>query len=130
MSDTDVHRPAWVRCNDHRCDVVVSHHDRCHRSGGADCDLPPWPVDTHHFDAWCSYRPDARLRQRIYGYSSVGNHGRKLHRRAWFAAERTAQRAILRSLTRDARYGGAVDDEVIDNRQTHRHVVYGGRWWD
>ncbi|MGB3483587.1 MAG: hypothetical protein WBB07_15400 [Mycobacterium sp.] len=130
MSDTDAHRPDWVQCNDQRGDAVAAHSYRCHESGGVACDLPAWPVDKHHLDTRCSYVPTAELWQRIYGDTYVTPRGRRLHRRAWSASERAAQRAILRSLTRDAMRGGHVDEDVIDNRQTHRHVVYGGGWWD
>lgn len=129
MSHTDKTRPAWVQCKDHRGDVVASHSYWCHRSAGVDCDLPVWPVDKHRLDTACYYYPTARLWRRIYGASHVCNRGRKANRRSWFASERTAQRVILRSLTRDAMYGGDVDEAVIDNRQTHRHVMWGGGWW-
>ncbi|MDH6245513.1 hypothetical protein [Mycobacterium sp. OTB74] len=130
MSHTDSHRPAWVQCNDHRRDVVADHSHRCHSSGGADCDLPAWPVDKHHNETRCCYHPAAELPQRIYGGSYVTPRSRKPYRRMWFGSERTAQRAILRALTRDAMHGGDVDDDVIDHRQTHRHTEYGGGWWD
>lgn len=130
MSDTDAHRPTWVQCNDHRRDVVVSHSYRCPGSGGFDCDLPTWPVDKRHLNTRCCYRPTAEQWRRIYSGTYVTARGRRLHRRAWNASERTTQRAILRSLTRDAMYGGDVDEDVIDNRQTHRFATYGGGWWD
>jgi hypothetical protein len=117
-----------VRCNDHRGDVVAWHH--CHQSGGSACDLPEWPVDKHRNETWCSYHPAGELCQRIYGDTVISIRRRKPHRRAWFDSERTAQRAILRSLSRDAMYGGVVDEDVIDNRQTHRYSEYGGGWWD
>lgn len=130
MSHTDKTRPEWVQCNDHRSDVTVSHASRCHRSGGTACDLPPWPVDKHHLDTWCSYRPAGALWQRIYGGSYVSPRSRQPFRRAWFSSERAAQRAILRSLTRDAMHGGEVDEDVLDDRQTHRYATWGGGWWD
>ncbi|ULP48353.1 hypothetical protein [Mycolicibacter virginiensis] len=55
---------------------------------------------------------------------------RQPFRREWFASERAAQRRIARSLTRDANSGGEVAEDVIDDRQTHRHASYGGGWWD
>lgn len=130
MSNTDAHRPEWVRMNDRRGDVRVSHSHRCHRSGGTECDLPAWPVDQLHRDTGCCYRPTGELWQRIYGGTYASPPSRKPFRRSWFAAERTAQRSILRALTREANSGGAVDEDVIDNRQTHRHGMYGGGWWD
>ncbi|WP_132417595.1 hypothetical protein [Mycobacteroides abscessus] len=128
MSRTDAHRPPWVRMNDYRRDVVVSH--MCHRSGGARCDLPAWPVDKHHNDTSCCYRPTGLLSQRIYSGSYVAIHSRKPFRRSWFGAERTAQRAILRGLTREANSDGEVHEDRIDNRQTHRYASWGGGWWD
>lgn len=128
MSHTDSHRPAWVQYNDHRRDVVTSHI--CHRSGGADCDLPAWPVDRHHNDTSCCYRPTGELWQRIYGGSYVAVRSRRSFRRSWFDSERTAQRAILRRLTREAMYGGEVEEDRIDNRQTHRYAAWNGGWWD
>lgn len=130
MSHTDVHRPEWVQLNDYRRDVTVAHSYRCEGSGGADCDLPDWPVTKHALNTRCYYRPTIELSRRIYGASYVGNSGRKANRRSWFVSERTAQRAILRSLTRDAMYGGEVDEDVIDNRQAHRLAMWGGGWWD
>lgn len=130
MSRTEAHRPVWVQCNDHRGDVYASHSYRCHRSGGAGCDLPAWPVDRHHLDTGCCYRPAGELWERVYGGSYVSPPSRRSFRRAWFASERTAERRILRSLTRDAMRGGEVDEDVIDNRQTHRHGMWGGGWWD
>ncbi|SIH16643.1 hypothetical protein [Mycobacteroides abscessus] len=130
MSDTDAHRPEWVQCNDYRRDVTASHSCRCHGTGGAACDLPEWPVDKHDLDTGCSYRPAGKLWQRIYGGSYVSPRSRKPFRRNWFAAERSAQRAILRSLTRDATYGGDVDEGVIDDRQTRRYATWGGGWWN
>lgn len=130
MSHTDKARPEWVQCNDRRSDVVASHSYRCHGTGGAACDLPPWPVDKHHLDTWCCYRPAGELWQRICGGSYVSPRSRKPFRRNWFAAELSAQRVILRSLTRDAMYGDDVDEDVIDNRQTHRYAMYGGGWWN
>ena len=130
MSDTDAHRPAWVQCNDHRRDVTVVHSYRCHRSGGADCDLPAWPVGKRHNETRCCYRPTIELWRRIYGGTYITARSRRVYRRAWFASERTAQHAIRRGLTRDAMHGGEVDEDVIDNRQTHRHATYGGGWWD
>lgn len=129
MSDTDKTRPEWVQCNDHRRDVTASHSYRCHGTGGAACDLPPWPVDKHHLDTGCRYRPAGALWQRIYG-GYVVTHSRRPFRRGWFSSERSTQRAILRSLTRDAMFGGEVDENVIDHRQTHRHATYGGGYWD
>jgi hypothetical protein len=128
MSDTDTHRPVWVQCNDRRGDVSVFHV--CRRSGGADCDLPPWPVDKHHRETGCDYHPVGELARQIYGDTYIRPRRSKPYRRNWFGSERTAQRAILRRLTRDAMHGGEVDEDVIDNRQTHRHSVYGGGWWD
>ncbi|MGV7586355.1 hypothetical protein PJI74_01305 [Mycobacterium kansasii] len=130
MSDTDAHRPEWVQCNDRRGDVYVSHSYRCQRTGGGDCDLPVWPVDKHDLDAGCCYRPGAELWERVYGGVYISIRSRRPFRRAWFASERTAQRVVLRSLTRDAMCGGEVDEDVIDNRQTHRGVMWGGGWWD
>lgn len=130
MSDTDKTRPAWVQMNDHYQNVTVWHCFRCHRSGGADCDLPLWPVDKHHNQTNCSYRPTRELWMQINGGTYISLRSRKIHRRSWFASERTQQRAILRSLTRDALYGGEVDEDCVDNRQTHRHTDYGGGWWD
>ncbi|MUL78786.1 hypothetical protein [Mycolicibacterium sp. CBMA 226] len=130
MSHTDSHRPEWVRCNDYRREVTISHSQRCHRTGGAACDLPQWPVDKHHNETSCRYHPTAELSLRIYRGSYVTTRSRRPFRRAWFDSERTAQRMILRGLTRDAMHGCAVDDDVIDNRQTHRHTEYGGGWWD
>lgn len=130
MSDTDSHRPVWVQSNDNRADVTVSHSYRCHGTGGGACDLPEWPVDKHHLDTGCSYRPTGELWQRIYRGSYVSPRSRRQFRRQWFSSERTAQRAILRSLTRDAMHGGDVDENVIDDRQTHRFGTYGGGWWD
>ncbi|MGH3724779.1 MAG: hypothetical protein ACRDUS_11740 [Mycobacterium sp.] len=130
MSDTDRTRPVWVQRNDHRSDVVVAHSYRCHESGGAACDLPAWPVDQCNRDTGCSYPPAGELWQHIYVGSCLVSPGRKRYRRAWFASERAAQRAILRGLTRDATCGGEVDEDRIDNRQTHRHAEYGGGWCD
>ncbi len=130
VSHTDAHRPEWVQLNDHRGAVLVAHSYQCHRSGGADCDLPAWPITKHDLVTGCCYYPTAVLSQRINGYSYAGNRGRKANRRSWLASERTAQRAILRSLTRDAMYGDDVNEAVIDNRQAHRHVMWGGGWWD
>lgn len=67
---------------------------------------------------------------RIYGGVCISTRSRRAFRRAWFASERAARRAILRSLTRDALYGGEVHEDVIDNRQTHRSVTWGGGYWD
>ena len=130
MSDTDKTDPVWVRLNDHRGDVVATHSYRCHGSGGANCDLPAWPVGKHELGTLCCYLPTGELWERIYGGSYVSPPSRQRSRREWFASERTAQRAILRSLTRDAMRGGEVDEDVIDNRQTHRHAMYTGGWWD
>jgi hypothetical protein len=130
MSDTDSHRPEWVRCNDHRRDVEEVHYCRRGRFGRGDCDLPPWPVSKHDLDARCHYSPTGELWRRIYGGSYVSPRSRRPFRRQWFSTERTAQRAILRSLTRDANSGGEIDEEVIDHRQTHRHATYGGGYWD
>lgn len=55
---------------------------------------------------------------------------RQVARRDWNRADRTAQRTILRSLTRDANSLDEVNEDVIDNRQTHRFAAYGGGWWD
>ncbi|MGV0740631.1 hypothetical protein ABQF35_30285 [Mycobacterium syngnathidarum] len=130
MSHTDSHRPDWVRCNDHRGGVEEVHYCRRGRFGRGGCDLPAWPVSKHDLDAHCRYSPTGELWQRIYGGSYVSPPSRKPFRRQWFASERTAQRAILRSLTRDANSGGVVDDDVIDNRQTHRYAMWGGGYWD
>lgn len=130
MSDTDKTDPIWVRLNDRRREVRASHSYRCHRSGGADCDLPSWPVDKHHLDTVCGYRPTAGVWRQIYGGSYFTAPSRQPFRREWFASERTAQRRIARSLARDAMYGGEVDEDVIDNRQTHRLAMWGGGWWD
>jgi hypothetical protein len=130
MSDTDSTRPEWVQCNDRRRDVTVSHSYRCHGSGGIACDLPEWPVSRHDLDTACCYRPTAELSRRIYGDTYVTPRSRTVYRRMWFSSERTAQRAILRGLTRDANSGGEIDEDRIDNRQTHRHATYGGGWWD
>lgn len=130
MSHTDKTRPVWVQCNDHLGDVVVSHSYRCHRTGGAACDLPAWPVSKHHLETGCSYSPAGELWQRIYGGSFVTPRSRQPFRRSWFSSERTAQRAILRSLARDANSGGKIDEDRIDHRQTHRHAMWGGGWWD
>lgn len=97
MSDTDAHRPEWVQCNDHRRDVTVSHSYRCRGSGGTACDLPAWPVDKHHLDTGCCYRPTTQLWRRMYGDTYVTLRSRRVYRRMWFASDRTAQRAILRS---------------------------------
>lgn len=128
MSRTDAHRPVWVRLNDRRGDVVAVH--LCERSAGADCDLPPWPVDQRHRDTHCYYRPVGELRERAYRGSYVWPRSRRPFRRAWFGSERTAQRAVLRSLTRDANSSGEIDEDRIDHRQTHRYAEYGGGWWD
>lgn len=130
MSDTDKTRPEWVQFNNHLRNVCVSHSYRCHSSGGAECDLPARPVHKHHNETRCCYHPTTELRRRIYGGTYITARSRRAYRRAWFSSERTAQRAILRELTRDAMYGGEVDEDRIDNRQTHRHVDYGGGWWD
>lgn len=130
MSDTDKTRPVWVQCNDNRADVVIWHASRCDRSGGGACDLPAWPVDKHHLDARCHYSPTGELSRRLYGGSYVTTRSRRPFRRSWFSSERTAQRAILRSLTRDAMFGGDVDEDVIDHRHTHRHATWGGGYWD
>lgn len=130
MSHTDAHRPEWVQCNDHRRDVTVSHSYRCDRTGGAACDLPEWPVDKHHLETGCCYRPTGELWQRVYRGSYVSPRSRRPFRRAWFSSERTAQRVILRSLTRNAMYGGEVDEDAVDHRQTHRYATYGGGYWD
>ncbi|OMC35605.1 hypothetical protein A5742_11890 [Mycolicibacterium fortuitum] len=130
MSDTDAHRPPWVQCNDYRRDVTVAHSYRCEGSGSAGCDLPAWPVDKHRLNTGCCYYPTAELSQRIYGGVCISTRSRRAFRRAWFASERAARRAILRSLTRDALYGGEVHEDVIDNRQTHRSVTWGGGYWD
>ncbi|MDO3110457.1 hypothetical protein [Mycobacteroides abscessus] len=130
MSDTDAHRPVWVQLNDYRRDVRAAHSYRCHRSGGGECDLPLWPVDKHHRDTACGYRPTGELWERIYRGSCAAPHSRQPFRRQWFASDRATQRVILRSLTRDAMAGGEVDEDVIDNRQTHRYETYGGGWWD
>ena len=94
-----------MQCNDHRSDVIADHSYRCRGSRSTACDLPVWPVDKQHLDTGCGYCPTARLRQRIHGSSYVGNGVRKPNRREWFSSERSAQRAILRRLTRDAMRG-------------------------
>ncbi|WP_134770994.1 hypothetical protein [Mycobacteroides abscessus] len=55
---------------------------------------------------------------------------RQSARRAWYSSERAARRNALRALTRDAMYGGKVDEGVIDNRVASRHGMYSGGWWD
>ncbi|BBX38032.1 hypothetical protein MMAG44476_38055 [Mycolicibacterium mageritense DSM 44476 = CIP 104973] len=121
----------WVRCNNRRGDVVVRHGYRCHRTGGVTCDLPQWPVDKHHLDTGCHYRPAIALWERIYRGSYMAPPSRQPYRRAWFAAERAAQRRIARSLIRDANSGdGEVDEDVIDHRKAGRYRLYGGGWWD
>lgn len=128
MSKTDGTRPVWVQINDRRDDVVAEH--LCERSTGADCDLPSWPVSKSDRDTHCYYRPAGDLRERVYGGSYASPRSRRPFRRAWFGAERTAQRAILRSLTRDAMFGGEVDEDVVDNRQAGRYRMWGGGYWD
>ncbi len=130
MSDTDKTDPIWVRLNDHRRDVRAAHSYRCHGSGGAACDLPPWPVDRHRREAECRYRPAGELWERVYRGSYTAAPSRQPFRREWFASERAAQRAILRNLTRTANSGGEIDEDRIDNPQTHRYATYGGGWWD
>ncbi|CDP89234.1 MULTISPECIES: hypothetical protein [Mycolicibacterium] len=130
MSDTDNTDPIWVRLNDRRREVRASHSRRCHRTGGAECDLPPWPVDKHHLDTVCGYRATAGAWRLIYGGSYFTPPSRQPFRDDWFASDRAAQRRIALSLTRDAMYGGEVDEDVIDNRQTHRLAMWGGGWWD
>ncbi len=130
ISDTDSTRPVWLQLNDHRGDVTVRHGSRCHRSRGTDCDLPAWPVSKPDLDTRCYYAPTGELWQRVYGGSYVTPRSRKPFRRSWFSSERTAQRVILRSLTRDANSGGEIDEDRIDDRQTGRYRMYGGGWWD
>ncbi|MCV7210773.1 hypothetical protein H7J75_19170 [Mycolicibacterium canariasense] len=55
---------------------------------------------------------------------------RQTARRAWFSAERAAQRTILRDLTRQANSRGEINEDRVDNRQTHRYCEYTGGWWD
>lgn len=130
MSDTYRTRPVWVQLNDRRRDVRAAHSYRCHRSGGAECDLPAWPVHERDRDTACGYRPTSGVWRRIYGGSCFAPPSRQPFRHAWFASERAAQRSILRTLTRDANSGGEIDEDVIDNRQTHRYAMWGGGWWD
>jgi hypothetical protein len=130
MPDADKTDPIWVRLNDRRRDVRAAHSYQCHQTGGAGCDLPSWPVDKHDRDTRCGYRPTGELWERIYGGSYVNPPSRQPDRHDWFAADREAQRRIARSLTRDAMYGGDVDEDVIDNRHTHRYGTWGGGWWD
>lgn len=51
-------------------------------------------------------------------------------RRAWFRADRAHQREILGALAREANSAGEIDEDRIDNRQTHRGAAYRGGWWD
>ncbi|WP_233164849.1 hypothetical protein, partial [Pedobacter sp. ASV28] len=76
----------------------------------------------------CHWSPilDRTVWRRMFSDTSY----RKTARRSWYRSDRTARRAMLRSLTRDALFGGEVDEDVIDNRVAGLHAVYSGGWWD
>ncbi|CPR93559.1 hypothetical protein PP568_06850 [Mycobacteroides abscessus] len=130
MSKTDKTDPIWVRLNGHRGDVRIWHCHRCCASGGIRCDLPTWPVHKRDRKTNCGYRPIGELGERIDRGSNCAPSSRKPFRQAWFAADRTAQRWIAQSLTRDANSGGEVDEDVIDNRKAGRLRLYSAGWWN
>ncbi|CPT60347.1 Uncharacterised protein [Mycobacteroides abscessus subsp. abscessus] len=127
MSKTDKTRPWRVQMNDIRAMRAVHMCDDLHRLHARfPCDLPddPWSFT----DTGCRWEPahEPMLNRKLFSESRY----RQSARRSWYSAERAARRNTLRSLTRDAMYGGEVDESVIDNRVACRHGMYSGGWWD
>ncbi|BBX37571.1 hypothetical protein MMAG44476_37408 [Mycolicibacterium mageritense DSM 44476 = CIP 104973] len=127
MSKTDKTRPWRVQINDapgmraaHMCTGIRRLHVT------AACDLPtdPWT----YADTVCRWEP---AREPVPHWKMFSDTGyRQTARRAWFSAERAAQRTILRDLTRQANSRGEINEDRVDNRQTHRYCEYTGGWWD
>lgn len=126
MSKTDKTRPWRVQITDahamravHRCESLRRLH------APRPCDLPtdPWSLS----DTVCCWEP---VREPVHWPKMFADQKRKHCRRQWYASERTARRATLRALTRDAAYGGEVDENVINNRVPGRYQMYSGGWWD
>ncbi|BBX82190.1 hypothetical protein MAUB_00630 [Mycolicibacterium aubagnense] len=127
MSKTDKTRPWRVQMNDapamraaHTCG------DLHHLHAAFPCDLPndPWS----QANTGCRWEP---VHEPVPNWKMFSeSRYRRLARRQCYASERSARRSALRSLTRDAMYGGAVDDSVIDNRVAGRYAQYSGGWWD
>lgn len=127
MSKTDKTRPWRVQMNDAPAMRAAHTCEGLHRLHAPfPCDLPddPWSFA----DTGCRWEPVHRPvpHRKMFSESRY----RQIARRQWYAAERAARRAALRSLTRDAMRGGAPDESVIDNRVAGRYAQYSGGWWD
>lgn len=120
MSKTDKTRLWRVQMNDvramravHMCDGLHHLHARF------PCDLPddPWSFT----DTGCRWEPvrEPTVNRKLFSESKY----RKFARRQWYSGERAARRGALRSLTRDAMYGGDVDENVIENRVASRYAM-------
>ena len=127
VSKTDKTRPWQIQEKDvpglrpvHGC----GYHRNTFRS--YPCDLPenPWA----HENTLCTWEAAHVFIDGRKTYSET--RYRQSCRRRWYRADRTAQRAIARSLTRDANSGGEIDEDVIDNRVAGPYALYGGGWWD
>lgn len=125
MSKTDKTRPANVQERDAAA-MRPQHSGAC--IGGCGCDLPGDPRSRDSSVSRCRWVPVRGLEPYWKAFSDTPY--RQAGRRAWFSSERSAQRAIARSLTRDTNSGGDIDEGVIDNRQTSRGAEYGGGYWD
>jgi hypothetical protein len=125
MSKTDKTRPWWVQVHDLApAETEVVHSWDCDRAGA--CTLGATPGRgygvCHPYPAGGFYGGHVPLWSRP--------KGRGANRRHWHRQDRAAQRKILRNLTREADSGAELSEDRIDNRHTHRNIVYGGGWWD
>ncbi|KXO98388.1 Uncharacterised protein (plasmid) [Tsukamurella tyrosinosolvens] len=125
MSKTDKTRPSHVQVHDAPA-MRPNHSYACLRRG--ECDLPADPWSRDNFTAYCEWEPVSEPVPWRKLFSESGY--RQTARRRWYRADRTAQRAIARSLTRDANSSGEIDEDVIDNRVAGPYALYGGGWWD
>ncbi len=125
MSNTDKTRPARVQERDALA-MRAEHGWSCLSQGVCDLSDDPWGRD--NFTAYCSWVPvrDPVPHWKLHSDTAWRQHAR----RDWFRADRAAQRAILRALTREVNSAGEVEEDSIDNRQTHRGAEYGGGYWD
>lgn len=127
MSKTDKTRPWRVQLNDVRAMRPMHMCGDLHRRHTPFvCDLPDYPWS--FTDTGCRWEPvrEPTVNRKMFSESRY----RQFARRAWYSSERAARRSALRSLTRDAMYGGDVDESVVDNRVAGRYAMYGGGWWE
>lgn len=126
MSKTDKTRTARVQERDALA-MSPEHGRNC--LGRGMCDLPHDPWSRDNVAAYCTWVPVAD--PVVPWWKAYSDTAHRQHaRRDWFRADRAAQLAILRALTREANSDGDVDENRLDNRETHRGAQYGGDYWD